>query len=1494
MLPSWLRRMVGSTRNKISLHSPKPQRRRRAPGLRFEHLEDRVTPTVYTVDSLLDASTGQGDSGTLRYVLNLANTNHTGTAEAPDLIEFATGSGTISVGADTAGAGLPALASNEVATIDATTATGYAGVPLITLDGTLATVGSPVNGMTISGGSSTIKGFDIIRFTGNGIQLDTNGGDTVLSCFIGITTASVAAANGLDGVFILSVSNNAIGSATAVGSADGLGANVISGNGLAGVHVFGTPAADASDNLIQGNFIGTNAAGNAAVGNGSDGVSIDNASNNTVGGSLAGGTGNIISGNQGNGVLIFHSSPNNTVAGNLIGTNKAGTAALGNALDGVRILNSDNNLIGHGDPVSSVSYFGTDQISTQPVNELTGIRGGDLPNQYLISGISGPLSSASGLFVRGTIEGVGQSFLVNFPNSATTSVYGPDNQGQGKIGLVGSYTKVGSTTVNGFIFQGLTDDLSNPAKYVTIDEPGADYTIVHSTMQGLAVGNYDSAADHGMGGLPLGPGHAFLYDVAKQKFLTDIVFPGSKSNTAYGIWYNGNGKYTICGGWSPDIVNNFPNQDQPIGQAYLVDYDSTTSKFSNFTSFSYPFGDNFLTHFEGISGVEKGVYTLSADSVQAGTINPAQGSYVTVRRNTNGSFDAGVWLNLNNPSQGTGGVTSANSVYANQVVGVVFPKDTPTFAFLATVNIEFQLSNVISGNGGNGVQISGAHANNVAMNYIGTDLTGTIDLGNTGNGILITSAATNNLIGGEATAANDPTNGVFAVPPQGNLISGNDANGVLINGLSTDNQLSGNFIGTTFTGDAPLGNTLDGVGIDNSDGNMLLGCLFQEDPFVFYNVVSGNGGNGVRATNSDNVVIQANFFGLGANNSTPVGNALDGVLINGSSANTQFGGVIPLGNVVAGNHTNGVEIADTASAGIYFNTFSGLPAFVDVAVPNTLDGFLISSTGGNNTLRTCVSSGNLGNGVHITGDASGVSIDEVIIGMNTDGTTFLPNSLNGVLIDGTAHGNFVGGEDPSIIPRNIISNNGANGVAIVEQAHDNQIFNNYIGTNVKGNAAFGNTLNGIFIGGTVKGTIIGGTDVTQHNLISGNLGSGINLSGSSEGTSVIGNLIGTDATGLQPIGNQGPGITITSSKNQVGGSATGDTNTIVFNAQGVTVNTGTSNGIHENSIFSNTGLGIQLLNNGNLNQPAPVLTGAIVITEGGIQTGVRISGTLKAQPNTTYLIELYATATGAPAGQGQSFLQSLSVITNASGAATFVVTTQASAGNTFTATATNSTNNNTSPFSAAIPLAGTANSVFIASVYGLLLSRLPDSGAAFWVNGLNSGTFTPVTAVLGIEGSQEYITDQVDAYYLRYLDRAADPQGQQYWVSFVQTGGTYEQVAEGMVSSTEYFQDNGSTNQGYVTGLYHDVLNRTPTPAEVNGWVTLLNAGTSRNAVAVFFLNSTEYRTELIDSYYMTFLNRQVDPGGLAAWLTAFGLGATDQQVLASIFGSPEGYAIWS
>jgi hypothetical protein len=87
------------------------------------------------------------------------------------------------------------------------------------------------------------------------------------------------------------------------------------------------------------------------------------------------------------------------------------------------------------------------------------------------------------------------------------------------------------------------------------------------TMGGLAVGNYDNPADHGSDGLPFGPGHAVIYDIDSDTFLTDIVFPGAKSNSAYGIWWNGGTSYTIVGGYAYEPVNDF--DAEPLAQLDL-------------------------------------------------------------------------------------------------------------------------------------------------------------------------------------------------------------------------------------------------------------------------------------------------------------------------------------------------------------------------------------------------------------------------------------------------------------------------------------------------------------------------------------------------------------------------------------------------------------------------------------------------------------------------------------------------------------------------------------------------------------------------------------------------------------------------------------------------------------------------------------------------------------------------------------------------------------
>jgi trimeric autotransporter adhesin len=845
-----------------------------------------------------------------------------------------------------------------------------------------------------------------------------------------------------------------------------------------------------------------------------------------------------------------------TVQGNDIGVRADGKTVAGNRGDGVRInASSHGDLVGNRNPVSSISYYNANAVTLNglPVSAWQGIRNSATSGQYLITGTANP----EGLLYEGPISGVGgTSYAVNYPNATSSSVYGPDLLPNGDVRLVGSY-KNGDGTVHGFLFQGSTADLSQAGGYRTIDYPGAKYTYMHSTMGNLAVGN----ADGPEGNAPLGTGHALLYDVATSTLLPNIVYPGSTTTTAYGIWYNGGTSYTICGGYGSILGSG-----GTISHGYLADYDAASGQYTHWTSFDYPnglVGRNYITHFEGISSAEKGVYTLNADSVQTGSSNPSQGSWVSVRRNTDGTFGAATWVDLNYPN--TNGITSSNSVYGNQIVGEVIGP-SGIFPFQSTVNIGFQLSNVISGNSGNGIGIYGANDNQIAMNEIGTDSSGTIALGNANNGILITNGAARNLIGGQATGGNDPTGNVFVRPPQGNLISGNRGDGVLITNGATQNVLSGNFVGTSASGNSALGNRQDGVAVVNANANSLLGCTFQQDPFVFYNVLSGNGGNGLRITNSNNTTVQANFMGIGANNASIVANSGDGLLVSGSSTNTQVGGVIPLGNVISGNNRNGIEVSGRASGFISFNTFAGIFAFGGAA-PNQRDGILVTSTGGNNLIRTCIVSGNLGNGIEIGGNATGVQMTETAVGTNTSIQTAIPNQGNGILIAGNAHGNAIGGFQPSVEPQVTISANRGYGIAMIGSARNNVVFHTTIGTNAQGTVSLANALDGIYLGPGTSSNTIGGAAAAFQNKILDNGGRGVTIR-SSRGNSVLGNDIESNTQG---------GIMVIGGRQNAIGSATAG-NTIASNGQDGLDVSGDVTGmqVQGNMIRSNSGNGVSL------------------------------------------------------------------------------------------------------------------------------------------------------------------------------------------------------------------------------------------------------------------------------------------------------------------------------
>src|SRR5262249_13730331 len=146
--------------------------RKRRPGI--EALETRLAlSTVYTVTSLADSGTGS-----LRDAITRANALAPGTAAT---IDFSIGSGAPTIELDSA---LPTLA-NPI-TIDGTTQPGYAGRPLIQVDGQSAGGGAVGFSLDDDSHNSVIKGLEITGFNSGGIYDNNGNGDVFSNDIIGL------------------------------------------------------------------------------------------------------------------------------------------------------------------------------------------------------------------------------------------------------------------------------------------------------------------------------------------------------------------------------------------------------------------------------------------------------------------------------------------------------------------------------------------------------------------------------------------------------------------------------------------------------------------------------------------------------------------------------------------------------------------------------------------------------------------------------------------------------------------------------------------------------------------------------------------------------------------------------------------------------------------------------------------------------------------------------------------------------------------------------------------------------------------------------------------------------------------------------------------------------------------------------------------------------------------------------------------------------------
>ncbi|MBL7961799.1 hypothetical protein JNL27_16315, partial [bacterium] len=166
------------------------------------------------------------------------------------------------------------------------------------------------------------------------------------------------------------------------------------------------------------------------------------------------------------------------------------------------------------------------------------------------------------------------------------------------------------------------------------------------------------------------------------------------------------------------------------------------------------------------------------------------------------------------------------------------------------------------------------------------------------------------------------------------------------------------------------------------------------------------------------------------------------------------------------------------------------------------------------------------------------------IGVDSAGTTAIGNPAAGIIIDYGPSANYIGNGQPN--GRNIISGN-LRGILIAGPgSQNNRILGNYIGTDINGTTAIPNTAEGVALVTGPSGNWIGNGTIGGRNIISGNGDEGIEIGGTNN--HVLGNFLGTDVTGLLALPNAS-GIGVFAMYNQIGDGTTGGRNILSGNTQ---------------------------------------------------------------------------------------------------------------------------------------------------------------------------------------------------------------------------------------------------------------------------------------------------------------------------------------------------------
>lgn len=865
--------------------------------------------------------------------------------------------------------------------IDGTTQPGYAGTPIIELNGTSA----GGNGLTITAGNSTVRGLAINRFSLNGIQIQTNGGNTIAGCYIGTNTSGTSAlANGQSGITI-QTANNIIGGTTA-----GAG-NLISGNSNTGLQI--TTNAGIG-NVVQGNFIGTDVTGTSALKNTNNGVQIFFAgSNNLIGGTSAAAR-NIVSGNGLNGVAI-QSSSGNTVQGNYIGTNAAGTARLPNINQGVNIGTGNNNLIGGTVAGAGNVISGNNSIGI-------GINNANTTGNKVQGNLIG--TNAAGTAALANSQG---GISIAFSVDQTT--IGGDDAADGTVdGVVAARNVISGNVGNGVAIQQASNTTvqgnyigTNPSGTAALANTGSGVSIsgaaTNNTIGGMTTGARNVISGNGSNGVGIA-------NTTGNKVQGNYI--GTKADGASALANAGSG-VGISGGAAANTVGGTTTS---AGNVISGNNSDGVQMISAGTTGNIVQGNLLGTDASGTAAVPNAFRGVSIFS--SASANIIGGTVAGARNIISGNAQGGIYI----------AASSSNKVQGNyiglQINGTTALANTTSGIFIlsgasqnliggddaadGTVDGIVAARNIISGNSVHGITTDNSNQSIVAGNYIGTNAAGTAALPNGQDGIRLNANATNTTIGGTTAGAR-------------NLVSGNGNRGVIINGAgATGNTVVGNYIGTNALGNGALPNVRHGVILSVASNNRVGGTEAGAS-----NVISGNGQLGVGIFGDGTtagIVVQGNVIGLAADGSAALGNGASGIQMS-DTVGALIGGASPAARNIISANGRGIALFTspniTTSGNLVQGNFIGTDASGEASRSNNGDGIALNSISG---VTVGGSGAAFGNRIAFN-SGTGVSIGSLILA-NPDGTTttsppgnnnniqfnsIFSNGGSGVLVEGTGN-----------------------------------------------------------------------------------------------------------------------------------------------------------------------------------------------------------------------------------------------------------------------------------------------------------------------------------------------------------------------------------------------------------------------------------------------------------------------------------------------------------